>query len=152
MKKIISLFLTFGMVLAFTGCGQQKEHNSNNKLDIASQEWIMTTIQSQSVEDNGLIVAYGTDSSASEQAVRMDMTCSAEKGLLSLTDQTNNKTYSGKYTVKSSSAESVIYDISVEDAVGMAVVSFTNYEDDRQANTLILSFEGYALTFLGKNQ
>ena len=151
MKKIIALLLTFGMVLAFTACGQQAQNDSNNEFDIASQEWIMTIIQSQSAEDNGMIVAYGSDGSASEQAVKIDMVFSAEDGQCILSDQTNSKTYSGEYTVKSKSAASAIYDISIGDAKGMAVVSYIKYDDDSQLGTLILSFENYALSFSGQN-
>ena len=151
MKKIIALFLTFGMVLAFTACGQQVQNDSNNEFDIASQEWTMTTIQSQSAEDNGMIVAYGSNGSVSEQAAKIDMVCSAEEGQFIITDQTNSKTYSGEYTVKSKSADSTIYDISIGDAKGMAVVSYTKYNDDSQVGTLILSFEDYALSFSGQN-
>ena len=151
MKKILAVILALVMVFAFAGCGQQTQNDSNNEFDIASQEWTMTTIQSQSTEDNGLVVAYGSDDSASEPVAKIDMVCSAKEGQLVITDQTNSKTYSGEYTVKSKSADSTIYDISIGDAKGMAVVSYTKYNDDSQVGTLILSFEDYALSFSGQN-
>ena len=151
MKKTIALFLTFGMFLVFTACGQQAQNDSNNEFDIASQEWTMTTIQSRSVEDNGMIVAYGSDDGTSEQAAKIAMVCSAKEGQFVITDQTNSKTYSGEYTVESESDDSTIYNISIGDAKGMAVVSYTKYHDDSQVGTLILSFEDYALSFSGQN-
>lgn len=80
------------------------------------------------------------------------MVCSAEKGQFILTDQTNSKTYSGEYSVKSNSADSTIYDVSIRDAEGMAVVSYTKYNNGSKVSTLILSFEDYALSFLGENK
>ena len=151
MKKILSIVLAMTMVLAFTACRWQVEDDGNNKFDIASQEWTMTTIQSQSAEDNGMIVAYGSDDGTSEQAAKIDMVCSAEDGQFVITDQTNNKTYSGEYTVKSKSADSTIYDISIGDTIGMAVVSYTKYHDDSQANTLIITLEDYSLSFFEKD-
>lgn len=153
MRKITALLLTFIMVLTFTGCSQQAGHNSNHKFDIASQDWTMTIIQSQNTDDAGLIIACGADSSeASDQAEEIDMVCSAEKGQLTLTDRTNGKIYSGTYSVKDSSAEATIYDITMGEAKGMAVVSDTKYHDGSQVGTLILSFEDYAISFSGKNK
>ena len=138
-------------MLAITACKQQAQNDRNSELDIASQDWIMTTIQSQNAEDNGLIVAYGSNGNSSEKIAKIDMVFSAENGQCILFNKTNNKTYSGEYTVKSKSATSTIYDISIGYAKGIAVVSYTKCNDDSQVGTLIISFEDYALSFSSKS-
>ena len=152
MKKTLSVILVFVIVLSFTACGQQVQKDITNEFDIDSQEWTMTIIQSQSKEEKGEIVAYGSNSNISEQAIKIDMVITAEDGQFTLNDKTNSKIYSGKYNLNSKSAISTTYDIFIGDIKGMAVVSCTKYNDDSQVDTLILSFDDYALSFLGKNK
>lgn len=144
MKKIIVFAMSALMLFCSVSCG------SNNSFSIDSHIWTMTTIQS--VQDNGAVVAYGPDSSTSDNASKINMVCNAEKGTFTITDKTNNQSYSGKYTEKSASSDSTVYDISIGDTSGMAVVSFTKYNDASQVNTLILSFEDYSLTFFEKDR
>ena len=140
MKKMMSFVLTAIMIFALVGC-------SNNAVsEIEVNSWKMTTVQS--VENDGQVIAYGSDDNSTlDSATKIDLECKAENGNLTLSDLTNNKTYTGTYLLKSSSSESTIYEVHIGDAEGLAVVSFTKYNDDTQKPTLILSMENFAVNF-----
>lgn len=78
------------------------------------------------------------------------MTCSSKNGVLSILDETNNKTYNGSYKIASNSKQSTIYEIVLSDKSGTAVVSVTNYQDGTVISTMILSVGDYAINFKTK--
>lgn len=142
MKRFLVLTMAVILVFTLTSCG-------NKDYQIDSQEWIMTTIQNTK---DGTIIACGSDSTnVNDNAEKIEMTCKAEKGNITINDLTNEKVYSGEYTLNIESPDSTIYKISIGESEGMAVVSYTQYDDDSQVNTLILSLEDYALSFFEKN-
>ncbi len=142
MKRFLGITMAVILVFTLTSC-------KNNVYQIDSQEWIMTTVQNTK---DGAVIACGSDSTdVNDNAEKIEMTCKAEKGNITINNLTDNRVYSGGYTVKSKSADSTIYDISFGDAKGVAVVSYIKYHDDSQVGTLILNFEDYALSFSGQN-
>lgn len=85
MKKT-GLLLALLLVL-LTGCAGKAP-----KIDEYS--WIMTSVQS--MEAGGQAVAYGErGSSTLEGAKQIELLCEAKDGKLTLTDRTNDRTYTG---------------------------------------------------------
>lgn len=75
----------------------------------------------------------------------IELTCVAKSGKLTITDKTNNKTYSGTYKVKSWSKHSPqSYEIVIEGKKGKANIS------ERFNRTLFMSIDGYYLHFVIK--
>ena len=113
---------------------------------IEDYSWQMTTVQSMEAE--GQAVAYGSgNDSTLETAVEILLTCTASDGTITLTDETNGQTYSGTYKLSESDQQTSIYEITVGETEGMAVVSMTTFHDDSQTPTFIISLGDYAMNF-----
>lgn len=136
-KHLLILFILFFIL---TGCG------SNDIPKIETTVWSMSTIQS--MENNGEILAYGVDENElPEDITILALTCLAQDGTIMITDQTNNKSYTGTYKLDKSNASSNIYSIVLENLEGMAVVSLTTYQNGAETDTLIIRLQDYTLTF-----
>lgn len=141
-KYIIILFL---LILTLNGCG------SNNIPQLETHTWSMSSIQS--TDNNGKILFYGTgNEKLSDDAMKLTLTCLAQNGVLTITDQTNNESYTGTYKLEESNASSNIYSIVLDNLEGMAVVSLTTYQNGCETDTLVLRLQDYALTFFADNK
>ena len=143
MKKWTAVLTAAVLLFALAGC-----HSSSGP-EIESGDWKMTTVQSMA--EQGQAVAYGPQGSGTlSGAVEVELDCQAENGVLTLTDHTHGTTYTGTYRAMDVSQKSVIYQITLGDVEGTAVVSVTQYADQTQRDTLILSVEDYALNFFAE--
>lgn len=143
MKKSIPFILLLVSLMA--GCSTGEENHTSGPT-IEQYSWQMTSVQSMEAE--GQAIAYGPKGTSTlDTAVEIILTCSAEGGEFILSDETNEKTYSGVYELNDTSQESLIYEITVGETEGMAVVSMTTYHDDSKIPTLIINLGDYALNF-----
>lgn len=145
MKKVIILLLSALMCFGLIAC-----ENNHNTL-ISDYTWVMVSIQS--VEQNGDFIAYAPsndnfDKATYPNAVPLDMICNAKDGSFSISDKTNNKTYTGTYKATDGSSKTTIYEIIIGEKSGTAVVSVTDYQDGTTAPTMIISVDDYALNFI----
>jgi len=140
MRKLSILLCLF----LLAGCSGKQDNGGVPKIE--EHVWQMTTIQS--TDENGQAVAFGPEGSSTlENAVEMQMECSAESGSLILTDQTNGVTYSGTYQLDESDRQTSRYEVVIEDTKGWAVSAMTTYHDESQRSTLIISLDDYTLNF-----
>lgn len=143
MKKYVPMICL--LLLLLTGCGTNSDTYTNLPA-IDQYSWQMTSVQS--VEADGQAVAFGPGgSSPLDSAVEIVLLCTAEDAKFTLADETNGMTYSGVYKLTDASQESLIYEVTVGETEGMAVVSMTTYNDESQTPTLIISLGDYALNF-----
>lgn len=140
MKKLsLLIVLSLAAALIFLGC-------NNNTIKIDEYTWAMMTIQS--TNDNGKVIAYGNDENSTfETAVLVQLKCKEENGVLTLTDSTNNRTYTGSYKAADTNPDSVIYDVKIGDTSGKAVCSLTTYRNEKNKPTLLLNLGDYTLKF-----
>lgn len=80
----------------------------------------------------------------------VDLTCNAKDGSLSIADKTNDKLYTGTYKVSDDSPKATTYEIVIDGKSGTAVASVTSYQDGKEIPTMILSVDGYVLSFQSK--
>lgn len=140
MKKA-GLWMALVLVL-LTGCS-----GKTPKIDAYS--WVMTSVQS--MEAGGQAVAYGErGSSTLEEAKQVELICEAQGGALTLTDRTNDRTYTGTYRQSQSDSRSTIYEVEVDGTEGVAVAAMTTYQDGAQDPTLIFHFGDYTVNFFGE--
>lgn len=138
MKRISVIMVLTLLLLA--GCGK----NSKNLPKIEEYSWTMFSVQSK---EDGQAIAYGErGSSTLDEAKQMELICTANNGNLNVIDKTNNKSYAGTYTVRETSAQSVIYDVEIDGMEGMAVISMTTYQNGEEP-TFIISLEEYSINF-----
>ena len=131
------------LLLVLTGCGSSKAPK------IEAHSWVMTSVQSMEV--GGQAVAYGQrGSSTLEGAKQIELLCQAKDGKLTLTDQTNNQTYTGTYQQSQVDPSSILYEVEVEGKEGVAVAAMTTYQDGSQEPTLILNLGDHTVNFFAE--
>ena len=141
MRKI-SLLLALSL-LFLSGC------SSEHVPTVEDYSWIMTSVQS--MDADGQVIAFGErGSSTLASAKQVDLTCEAENGNLTLTDQTNDKTYGGTYKLTQKDPQSSIYEVVVDGKEGMAVVAMTTYHDGSQDPTFIINLGDYTINLVAE--
>ena len=139
--KRAGLLLAFLLVL-LTGC-------SSKTPKIDEYTWVMTSVQS--IEAGGQAVAYGEGGSSTlEGAKQIELVCEAKGGNLTLTDRTNDRTYTGTYQQSQRDSKSTIYEVNVDGTSGVAVAAMTTYQDGTQDPTLIFNLGDYTVNFFAK--
>lgn len=139
--KRAGLLLALLLVL-LTGC-------SSKAPKIDEYTWVMTSVQS--MEAGGQAVAYGEKGSSTlEGAKQIELVCEAQGGNLTLTDRTNDRTYTGTYQQSQRDSKSTIYEVSVDGTSGVAVAAMTTYQDGTQDPTLIFNLGDYTVNFFAK--
>lgn len=139
MKKC---FLILPLLLLLASCGE------SSIPEIDTYTWEMTSVQSG--EDNGRVIAYGerwSDTAVLDDAAELDMNCTAKDGLLTLIDLSNQNTYNGTYTFRSSNSDGSIYDVELDGKEGIAVIGVTTYSDDTSDPTLIINLGDFTINF-----
>lgn len=145
MKKILSMFLTTIMIFTLSACG-------GDVVAIEDYEWKMRTVASNDIEaaqaPDELIVAVGKADALYPEAEIVDLTLNAKDGAITITDRTNNKTYSGTYEVQQKTTKGTDYEIIINGVSGYATVSPTEYYDGSEIPTLPININGYSLYFI----
>lgn len=139
--KRAGLLLALLLVL-LTGC-------SSKAPKIDEYTWVMTSVQS--MEAGGQAVAYGEKGSSTlEGAKQIELVCEAQGGNLTLTNRTNDRTYTGTYQQSQRDSKSTIYEVDVDGTSGVAVAAMTTYQDGTQDPTLIFNLGDYTVNFFAK--
>ncbi len=145
MKKILSMFLTTIMIFTLSACG-------GDVVAIEDYEWKMRTVASNDIEaaqaPDELIVAVGKADALYPEAEIVDLTLNAKDGAITITDRTNNKTYSETYEVQQKTPKGTDYEIIINGVSGYATVSPTEYYDGSEIPTLPININGYSLYFI----
>lgn len=129
-KRIFGLLCLLLVCLA--GCG-----TGDPPPALEAGVWQLTTLQSAKQE--GQIVAHGPGASGvPDTSVELQLTCEAAEGVLTFSDETNDRTCTGSYRLIESGTQSHIYEITVEGTDGMAVASRTTRPDKRAPATLVV--------------
>ena len=97
MKKIISLLLMLILVFTLSAC-------NGDVVSIEDYEWKMRTVMSNDIEaaqnEDELVVAVGEADELYPDTKIVDLKLVAKDGTITLSDETNSKTYTGIYKVQ----------------------------------------------------
>lgn len=147
MKKILSVLFVSLTVFALSACNA-------DVVEIEDYEWKMRTVMSNDTEaaqyQDELVVAVGEADELYPDAEIVDMTLTAKDGEITITDSTNDKTYTGTYEVMQKTPKGMDYEIIIDGVTGYATVSPTEYYDDSEIPTLPINIDGYSLYFIPK--
>ena len=140
MKKTISTFLlTLTLIFTLPSCKAEK-------IKIEDYEWKMRYIMH--VENGQLTMdAVSKADSVHPDAKIITMTLTAVGGKLTLTDETNDVTYEGTYSVKQRTPDGIDYQITIDGKSGYATVAMTTYADGSQEPTLPINLGEYSMCF-----
>ena len=145
MKKILSVFLLSFMVFTLSACNA-------DVVKIEDYEWKMRTVASNDIEaaqaPDELIVAVGEADKLYPDAEIVDLTLTAKGGEITITDTTNDRTYTGAYEVMQKTPKGTDYEIIIDGVNGYATVAPTEYYDGSEILTLPININGYSLYFI----
>ena len=115
-------------------------------------EWKMRTVMSNNIEvaqnEDQLVVAVGEADELYPDAKIVDLTLIAKDGEITITDATNNKTYSGTYKVQQKTPKGTDYEVTIDGVTGYATVAPTEYYDGSEVPTLPINLGDYSLYFI----
>ena len=144
MKKIISIFLMLVFVFALSAC-------SGDVMAIEDYEWKMRTVIKNDIEaaqDNDkFYVAVGEEDDIHPNAKIVDLKLVAKDGSITITDATNNKTYTGTYKVQKKTPKGTDYEVTIDGIKGFAAVAPTEYHDGSEVPTLPINLGDYSIYF-----
>ena len=147
MKKILSVLFVSLTVFALSACNA-------DVVEIEDYEWKMRTVMSNDTEaaqyQDELVVAVGEADELYPEAEIVDLTLTAKDGEITITDNTNGKTYNGTYEVMQKTPKGTDYEIIIDGVTGYATVSPTEYYDETEIPTLPINIDGYSLYFIPK--
>lgn len=140
MKRTISILILIAtLTIALSACGL-------GKVKIEDYEWKMRTIMHG--EDNQVVVdAVGEYDATHPEAKIIDMILTAKDGKITITDNTNNKTYEGTYTVEQKTPAGTDYKVTIDGKEGYATVAMTTYADGTEEPTLPINLGTHSIYF-----
>ena len=148
MKKTVLILLGILIItMLLSSCASET-------ISIEDYEWKMGTVMSGNIEtaqnEDALIVAVGEPDELYPEAKIVDLTLIAKEGKITITDKTNNKTYTGTYKVQQKTPKGTDYEITINGQNGYATVAPTEYYDGSEVSTLPISLGEYSLYFIPK--
>ena len=142
MKKVISVLLTLIFIFALSAC-------SGKVVAIEDYEWKMRTVMRNDIEaaqDNDkFYVAVGEEDDIHPNAKIVDLKLVAKDGSITITDATNNKTYTGTYKVQKKTPKGTDYEVTIDGIKGYATVAPTEHYDGSEVPTLPINLGEYSL-------
>lgn len=144
MKKVLALFLLFVVVFSLSAC-------NGDVVAIEDYEWKMGAVMRNDIElaqnEDELVVAVGEEDDIYPNAKIVDLKLVANDGSITVTDATNNKSYSGTYKVQRKTPKGTDYEVTIDGIKGYATVAPTEYYDGSEVPTLPINLGDFSLYF-----
>ena len=144
MKKVLALFLLFVIVFSLSAC-------NGDVVAIEDYEWKMGAVMRNDIElaqnEDELVVAVGEEDDIHPNAKIVDLKLVANDGSITVTDATNNKSYSGTYKVQRKTPKGTDYEVTIDGIKGYATVAPTEYYDGSEVPTLPINLGDFSLYF-----
>lgn len=144
MKKVLAVFLLFVVVFSLSAC-------NGNVVAIEDFEWKMGAVMRNDIEvaqnEDELVVAVGEEDDIHPNAKIVDLKLVANDGSITVTDATNNKSYSGTYKVQRKTPKGTDYEVTIDGIKGYATVAPTEYYDGSEVPTLPINLGDFSLYF-----
>ena len=144
MKKVLAVFLLFVVIFSLSAC-------NGDVVAIEDYEWKMDAVMRNDIEvaqnEDELVVAVGKEDDIHPNAKIVDLKLIAKDGSITVTDATNNKTYSGSYKVQRKTPKGTDYEVTIDGIKGYATVAPTEYYDGSEVPTLPINLGDFSLYF-----
>lgn len=145
MKKLTTLLLAVCVLITvLTGC-------DSKNIEIEDHNWKYSTIQNS--KDGQVIYCSTENKNLYEDAEVLDIWCSADDGILLISNNDTQETWSITYSLHSKDSNSCIYDVKYsgdKEFSGMATVGITDKVSENDEYTLIITIGDYVLNFAEK--
>ena len=147
MKKLLISVLVSIFIFTLSAC-------STEKFAIEDYEWKMRAVMRNDIEvaqnEDELVVAVGEFDELYPDVKIVDLTLTAKEGEITITDVTNDKTYTGTYNVIKKTSKETDYEVIIDGVSGFATASETKYYDDSEVPTLPINLGDYCVYFTPK--
>lgn len=144
MKKFVCVLIALIFILGLSAC-------NGDVVAIEDYEWKMGAVMRNDIEvaqnEDELVVAVGEEDDVHPNAKIVDLKLVAKDGSITITDATNNKTYSGTYKVQQKTPKGTDYEVTIDGIKGYATVAPTEYYDGSEVPTLPINLGEYSLYF-----
>lgn len=144
MKKFVCVLIALIFILGLSAC-------NGDVVAIEDYEWKMGAVMRNDIEvaqnEDELVVAVGEEDDVHPNAKIVDLKLVAKDGSITITDATNNKTYSGTYNVQQKTPKGTDYEVTIDGIKGYATVAPTEYYDGSEVPTLPINLGEYSLYF-----
>lgn len=141
-KTVLAIITALILAISLISCTSQR-------VKIEDYEWKLETAMFS--DGTSLdVIAVSESNPAYPEAPVVDVTLVAANGKLTVTDNTNKKTYEGTYTVSNRTPEGTDYKITLNGKSGYATVAMTTYADGSQTPTLPINLGDRSLAFYAK--
>lgn len=100
------------------------------------------------LSEDELVIAVGEQDELYPNATVVDMILTATNGEITLTDTTNNKTYTGTYKMTEETSKTATYEIEIDGIAGDATIAITEHLGNRLTPTLPINLGEYTVYFL----
>ena len=144
MKKFVCVLIALIFILGLSAC-------NGDVVAIEDYEWKMGAVMRNDIEvaqnEDELVVAVGEEDDIHPNAKIVDLKLVAKDGSITITDATNNKTYSGTYKVQQKTPKGTDYEVTIDGIKGYATVAPTEYYDGSEVPTLPVNLGEYSLYF-----
>lgn len=101
-------------------------------------------------DSDASVPAVGEPDEVYPEAKVVDVTLTAKDGLITLTDTTNGKTYSGTYEAINKTAAGTEYNVTIDGITGFASAAMTTYSDGKKQPTLTINLGEYSVYFIAQ--
>lgn len=142
MKRVFTtIALLILVTVLVTGC-------SSKAVSIENYVWKLRTVIAN--DSDASVPAVGEPDEVYPEAKVVDVTLTAKDGLITLTDTTNGKTYSGTYEVINKTAAGTEYNVTIDGFTGFASAAMTTYSDGEKQPTLPINLGEYSIYFIAQ--
>ena len=117
---------------------------------IESYEWKLQSVMNNNTEvaEDELVIAVGEQDELYPNAKVVDVVLTANNGEITITDATNNKTYTGTYKMTEETSKTTTYEIEIDGIAGNATIAITEHLGNRLTPTLPINLGEYTVYFL----
>jgi len=144
LKKFVCVLIALIFILGLSAC-------NGDVVAIEDYEWKMGAVMRNDIEvaqnEDELVVAVGEEDDVHPNAKIVDLKLVAKDGSITITDATNNKTYSGTYKVQQKTPKGTDYEVTIDGIKGYATVAPTEYYDGSEVPTLPINLGEFSLYF-----
>ena len=143
MKRLFPFVIVFLLCITLVACGGAQK-------DIDECSWDFVNAFNAFSVQGGYSIAESISNKPEvpdERVEYINCIMTANDGVFSITDKTNDVIYGGTYRLQSVQPEVTNYVITINDVEGTAVAGTITYADGSTTNTLIISISDYTLTF-----
>ena len=139
MKKLCLLLIIILEVFMISSC-------ESTELKIENYEWSMSCAV-YSEGDDFVVEAVGEADHSNTDAKIVTLTLVAENGVITITDATNSKVYTGTYSIVNITPNGTNYNITIDGKTGYAGVAMTAYADGSEKPTMPINLGNYSIYF-----